>query len=287
MANYPYYDSGFDVTDHGAQSAISDLCTSVAADSDLVYNNEVYCFMDDFKEFLAANGKTWADGTHGAEILTPAFMNYQQLLFVQRYSTGGHLTGVVANGHNENVTTLATADAASLDTFAFISFNSTLPLKTNLMTLSQMRSTVEKWQAHIDVHNAANPKAQGIQYCLIWYFMNAGEAIVDSTMVGVTISLIFAATVLVVANMNYIIAGLAMLTIFGVIALVSLMMVALDWSIDFLGSVCLIVVIGLSVDYTVHLCHSYTHSPLTTSFDRTKQAATEMGVSIWSGAITR
>ena len=117
--------------------------------------------------------------------------------------------------------------------------------------------------------------------------MNAGEAIVDSTMVGVTISLIFAATVLVVANMNYIIAGLAMLTIIGVISLVSLMMVVLDWSIDFLGSVCLIVVIGLSVDYTVHLCHSYTHSPLTTSFDRTKQAATEMGVSIWSGAITR
>ena len=55
----------------------------------------------------------------------------------------------------------------------------------------------------------------------------------------------FAATVLVVANMNAIIAGLAILTIFGVIGLVSLMMVIMDWTVDFLGSVCLIVVIGL------------------------------------------
>ena len=41
-----------------------------------------------------------------------------------------------------------------------------------------------------------------------------------------------------------------------------------------------------SVDYTVHLCHSYTHSPQVSSYDRTKQAATEMGVSIVSGMIT-
>ena len=184
LANYPYYDASFDITDHTVQTSIADLCTSVAADSELVYNNEVYCFMDDFKTFLATQGKAWSDGAHGSEILTPDFMNYQRLLFVQRYSTGGHLTGVVVNGHNENVTTLAGTDLAFLDVFAFITYNSTLPLKTNIMTLSQMQSTYDKWQSHLNVHNSANTKANAVQYCLIWYFMNAGAAIVDSTMIG-------------------------------------------------------------------------------------------------------
>jgi len=89
-----------------------------------------------------------------------------------------------------------------------------------------------------------------------------------------------------IANKNYIIASLAIVTILGVVGVIGLMMVILGWSVDFLGSVCLIVVIGLSVDYTVHLCHSYVHSQEEPRLERTKQAATEMGVSIVSGAVT-
>ncbi|GMH68506.1 hypothetical protein TL16_g04949 [Triparma laevis f. inornata] len=290
LANYANWDADHALTSHEVQSAISELCTSVAADSDLVFNNEVYCFVDDFKAYLTNRGLSWADETHGELILSPGFMDYQRLLFVQRYATGGQKTGVVVDGHSLNTTTLGyelnTGGAGDLNAFSYITFNSTLPLKTNELSLGEMAEVWGKWQDHIDTHNAAHPNAKGLQFCLIWYFMRAGEAIVSTTLVGVTISLVFAAIVLVVANANYIIAGLALLTILAVIACVSMMMVILGWSIDFLGSVCLIVVIGLAVDYTVHFCHSYTHSPEESQFSRTKQAAREMGVSIVSGAVT-
>merc|ERR1711988_1185366 len=52
------------------------------------------------------------------------------------------------------------------------------------------------------------------------------------------------------------------------------------------GSICLIVVIGLSVDYSVHLCHSYMESKHASREERTRDALTEMGISVISGAVT-
>lgn len=60
----------------------------------------------------------------------------------------------------------------------------------------------------------------------------------------------------------------------------------MGWDVDFLGSICLIIVIGLSVDYTVHLCHSYTHCASVDRIERVRIAVVDMGVSIVSGAMT-
>ena len=42
----------------------------------------------------------------------------------------------------------------------------------------------------------------------------------------------------------------------------------------------------MAVDYTVHLMHSYHESSLPTRFERARAALTEMGVSVFSGAMT-
>lgn len=48
----------------------------------------------------------------------------------------------------------------------------------------------------------------------------------------------------------------------------------------------MVIVIGFSVDYVVHLAADYMHSPFISRHDKTRQAFTEMGVSILSGTIT-
>ncbi|GMH46509.1 hypothetical protein TrRE_jg4152 [Triparma retinervis] len=251
VSNFAYYDSSFDLTQHESQVAIADLCTSIANDT-MVYEKQVYCFVDDFKEFLASQDPSldWADGTHASKIVSPDFMNYQRLQFGERFTGAGTKSGVVVKGHETDVTGLqAFIDAGTeseLEVFAFITFNTTLPLKPTLLTLSQMRQWMEDFDALIATHNVVNPSVKGLQFCLYWYFMIAGEAVVTSTKEGIAISLAFAAIVLMVANRNWRLASLAMLTILGVIACVAWMMILLDWTVDFLGSVCLIVVIGLS-----------------------------------------
>ena len=48
----------------------------------------------------------------------------------------------------------------------------------------------------------------------------------------------------------------------------------------------MVILIGFSVDYCVHLSADYMHSAHPKRSDKMKQAFTEMGVSILSGAIT-
>ncbi len=47
-----------------------------------------------------------------------------------------------------------------------------------------------------------------------------------------------------------------------------------------------VICVGFSVDYVVHLSADYMHSPHTSRHDKIKQAYSEMGVSVLSGAIT-
>mmetsp|Transcript_12091 Transcript_12091/g.24707 ORF Transcript_12091/g.24707 Transcript_12091/m.24707 type:complete len:1010 (+) Transcript_12091:76-3105(+) len=295
VSNFAYYDSSFDLTKHETQSSIAHLCNAIASNSTYVYEKQVYCFMDDFKDFLNSTGNSWSDGTHGNKIISPEFMDFQRVKFAERFAGGKMKSGVVVmgeNGNNRQPTaselTAIMADAtrlSKLDVFAFITFNSTLPLKPSLMDLGEMRDWMETFDSMISTYTKSTT-VKGVQFCLYWYFMIAGEAIVTTTKQGIAISLTFAALVLLVANRNWILASLAMLTIIGVVGAVAWMMILLDWTVDFLGSVCLIVVIGLSIDYTVHLCHSYIHSPEVYNLHRAAHAATEMGVSIVSGAVT-
>ena len=71
-----------------------------------------------------------------------------------------------------------------------------------------------------------------------------------------------------------------------VLVVVALLMVILGFEVDFLTSIALIVVVGLSVDYTVHLVHVYNHSTARTRAEKTRECLVVMGVSVLSGACT-
>lgn len=58
------------------------------------------------------------------------------------------------------------------------------------------------------------------------------------------------------------------------------------WEIGISECIAMVVLIGFSVDYVVHLSADYMHSAHKSRNDRMKQAYQEMGVSILSGCIT-
>jgi predicted RND superfamily exporter protein len=63
-------------------------------------------------------------------------------------------------------------------------------------------------------------------------------------------------------------------------------MVLKGWELGVAESISVVVVIGLSVDYVVHLASDYHHSAHPSKNLKMKQAYTEMGVSILAGTIT-
>merc|ERR1712038_1858733 len=60
----------------------------------------------------------------------------------------------------------------------------------------------------------------------------------------------------------------------------------MGWSFGVLESISVILVIGFSVDYVVHLANSYLESIAETRFERLSFALLTMGVSVVSGAVT-
>ena len=101
-----------------------------------------------------------------------------------------------------------------------------------------------------------------------------------------TIATIFAFFVLLSATGNIIQAILSLLCVAVVIISVLAIMQFKGWEIGISECIAMVVLIGFSVDYVVHLSADYMHSAHKSRNLRMKQAYKEMGVSILSGSIT-
>ena len=85
LANYANFDPDFDITSLATQLAIKELCVTIAADEELVVEQEVYCFVEDFEDFL--EGKGLAHGEEEAKMIVSAeYLKFQRSLFSERFS---------------------------------------------------------------------------------------------------------------------------------------------------------------------------------------------------------
>ena len=111
-------------------------------------------------------------------------------------------------------------------------------------------------------------------------------AFAQNAVQGIVISLIFAFIILLIATRNII---QSISSIYCVFIVVSSIIAILQLNGQQLGtaeSIAIVILIGFSVDYIVHLSADYMHSVAVTRNDKMRQAYREMGVSITSGAIT-
>merc|ERR1719273_876277 len=81
---------------------------------------------------------------------------------------------------------------------------------------------------------------------------------------------------------------LAVSSIVGVMVTVSLFTVIAGWDFGIIESVAVVIVIGFSVDYNVHLGHAYLEGAESTPDRNTRlgHSLLTMGISVVSGAIT-
>ena len=84
------------------------------------------------------------------------------------------------------------------------------------------------------------------------------------------------------------------MSIFGVVLAVTATICGpLGWQLGVIESICITIVVGLSVDYTIHLGHIFsitlvddTQEPAEQRFRKAREALSSMGVSVFSAAIT-
>jgi len=116
--------------------------------------------------------------------------------------------------------------------------------------------------------------------------MVSEKALMDGAFQGIIISLSLAFVILVCSTQNIIIGVYSIFCIVGVVIGVLMTIWARGWDFGTFESMNSIIIIGLSVDYVVHLANAYIESEKKTRADRTEEMLTVMGVSVLGGGFT-
>merc|ERR1712242_319594 len=119
-----------------------------------------------------------------------------------------------------------------------------------------------------------------------WWLLTVEDNFIKAALSGIGIALPLAFIVLLISTRNWIISIFAILDIIGVISCELCVMWVAGWKFGLVESISVIMVIGFSVDYVVHLANSYLESQGESRMERLSFALLTMGVSVVSGAVT-
>ncbi|XP_074662875.1 protein dispatched homolog 1-like [Tubulanus polymorphus] len=119
-----------------------------------------------------------------------------------------------------------------------------------------------------------------------WHWLKVQKSLASSAINGIIIGICIAYPILLLATKNLFVAGFAVLNIcFIAVSVVGVIPMA-GWKLGVLESLNLVLVVGLSVDYVVHLAEGYSRSVRSDRLGRVHEMLDQVGISIISGACT-
>merc|ERR1712085_11502 len=95
---------------------------------------------------------------------------------------------------------------------------------------------------------------------VFWGWMQSERAFLTSAVNGMACAICFSFVILLIATQNIILALLSIISVAVVIVSVVGIMVMKGWELGVSESISVVIMIGLSVDYVVHLAADYKHS---------------------------
>lgn len=116
--------------------------------------------------------------------------------------------------------------------------------------------------------------------------MASEQAFLSNAYQGMVIASIFCLVILLIATRNVFQAVISLVCVAVIILSVLCIESWLGWEIGVSESLSMVILIGFSVDYVVHLSSDYTHSAYESRSDKIRQAYEDMGTSILSGYVT-
>jgi hypothetical protein len=241
---------------------------------------EIYCWPQMLKEYLESNGQSFPTDTPAQVLKSGAFDEFKKRRADNAVSPD--VRNWLNNDLEWGVSGVKFTDDEQFVKAAWIGFNTTIRWSFDGIPTDETRLWYDAWEgfmADMDV-KAFHTQTE------LWTFMALVEILLNGVLEGVIFSLVFAFVILLISTNNVIITLMSFSAILGIVMTVFLTMVLAGWEVSILESVCLIIIVGMSIDYTVHLMHSYRHATAPTRVAKATIALTEMGVSVVSGAMT-
>ena len=152
-----------------------------------------------------------------------------------------------------------------------------------------MEPIYEEWKSIVEDYNAHSPsgvnniKISGGRF-LAW--LATEGALVRSALMGLAIATTFAFGILLISTNNLHISIFSTLSIGGILACVLSVMEMNKMELGTAETIAIVILVGFSVDYVVHLGNHYVECDKETRKERMDEALKHIGVSILSGALT-
>lgn len=278
--------------DEAAQQHILDSCQLATQQSFMARNPDkpvdaaVECVMVDFKTWLNSTGNSFPAPAASSvqlfkqftEATDPSTVSAQRPNVTAPYSRKWQ-------GHYGFVD----------DKFRFIAFETQAPIADRGFTVEpELRRIYNEFEDFLTTVNKDAPASAGkaIQTTLPqqqpskWVWMHTQSVFVRSALTGALFGVCLAFVVLLCATMNIVVALLSTVTIACILGTVLALMVMLGWELGTIESVNLTILAGFSVDYVVHLAHSYMESKSLDRRERVRHALATMGISVLAGVST-
>ena len=169
-------------------------------------------------------------------------------------------------------------------------------MKVSVQSVGQSRDSRQQkipirdgWDQFVDEFNERAPEGLRNLYQeadLYWAWMESEAAFYSSVMQGVISSGLLCFLILLIATLNILIALYAIKAVAFIVICVMAVMVLREWQLGVSESIAMVMIIGFSVDYVVHLATHYVHVKEYSRYTKSTESVQAMGVSIFSGAMT-
>jgi predicted RND superfamily exporter protein len=119
-----------------------------------------------------------------------------------------------------------------------------------------------------------------------WTWLTLRSQIMRNAANGIIFSFIFSFLILLFTTQNIYMSIIALFSISSIIFTLMSTIYLFGWEFGLIESACVIVFIGISFDYVIHICHEYIHCIHVLRKDRMDSSYKNMGETIFSGALT-
>mmetsp|Transcript_12945 Transcript_12945/g.30536 ORF Transcript_12945/g.30536 Transcript_12945/m.30536 type:complete len:695 (+) Transcript_12945:1702-3786(+) len=281
-------DKNFDLSDPQAFNAVADACAklrvktcgkSKACDplGTMVRPDSVTCAVDEFE--------TWHLAQYGASATDRGQGGVTAADFYSRLLTFRETTTPAADPYGSWEDLIGVVDGKFaylvVQGSATVSFQAINGDKGELLEVSEeLVSELEK-----------PPTARHVlQVSTLWVWYATNVALIEGMITGLAIAFPVAFLVLAAATQNLLIALYAILSILMIVGSVLGVAQREGWSLGIIESIAAVIVVGFSVDYTIHMGHMYDHAGKHLGFEarheRARYAILKMSSTVLAGAIT-
>ncbi|GAX18142.1 hypothetical protein FisN_25Hh124 [Fistulifera solaris] len=171
-------------------------------------------------------------------------------------------------------------------TIMYARFNGRIRFDTKFDITKNEWNLIEKWFQN--ERKNAPPGIGGMYFTSedYWYF-DTNASMISSAYISAATAVAVGAAVILFSSHSFVLTFFSGIAITYVLTSVVAAMVALGWTLGFIESICVSILIGISCDFVIHFTHAYSALPGEASrHARTKSSLIVMGPSILAAAFT-